>query len=281
MVEEQLTRPRRLLLLASIASSTMPPKVVLTRRIPSNVLDKYVSNGQIELIQWDKDSPADPQWLKSQIKNADAMIVALQDAISEDLLSNSSPSLKVISTFSVGFDHVDLKAMKKRNLRLGYTPFVLDQAVAELTLTLMLNLTRQVPRAARVVREGEWNKNPWSPLAFCGPSLQGKTIGFLGFGNSEVISLSSLASSLIVRSSETPFLSSLFFPLTVAQTLVLLLRAFRPGKVIYTTSSPKPFDLESQDFSTLRKGGYSLSNDVKVENEPDKDDLARNSDVLM
>lgn len=162
----------------------MPPKVVLTRKIPSNVLDKYVSNGQIELIQWDKDSPADPQWLKSQIKNADAMIVALQDAISEDLLSNSSPSLKVISTFSVGFDHVDLKAMKKRNLRLGYTPFVLDQAVAELTLTLMLNLTRQVPRAARVVREGEWHKNPWSPLAFCGPSLQGKTIGFLGFGNS-------------------------------------------------------------------------------------------------
>lgn len=164
---------------------TMVPRVVLTRSIPSQILDRYASKGQIELIRWEKDSPADSSWLSTQIETADAVVCMLQDSISEDLLSKASSSLKVISTMSVGFDHVDLNALRARGIRLGYTPFVLDQAVAELTLTLALNLSRQVPRASRIVRNGEWGQNGWSPLSFCGPSLEGKTIGFLGFGNSK------------------------------------------------------------------------------------------------
>lgn len=163
----------------------MVPKVVLTRNLPSRILSDYSSKGFIELIQWTNDSPADPNWLKEQISKADALVSTLQDSITEDLLSIANPDLKVVSTCSVGFDHVDQQALKKRGIRLGYTPFVLDDAVAELTLTLILNLTRQIPKASRVVREGQWNQNPWSPLSFCGPSLRGKTIGFLGFGNSE------------------------------------------------------------------------------------------------
>ena len=70
-------------------------------------------------------------------------------------------------------------------------PNVLDEAVAELTLSLALMITRQVPEASRVVREGKWPGSPWSPLSFCGPSLKGKTCGFIGFGNSESSALHS------------------------------------------------------------------------------------------
>lgn len=166
--------------------------------------------------------------------------------------------LKAISTMSVGYDHVDLNILKQRGIRLGYTPRVLNEAVADLTTLLLLGATRQVPRATRIVREGQWGNTPWGPLAFCGPSLQGKTIGFLGFGS-------------------------------IAQTTALQLLSFSPAKVIYTASGPRPFDINDQYFADLKQGMWEEQVALKakmgkpktqVENV-DLDRLAKESDVVM
>ncbi len=56
----------------------------------------------------------------------------------------SGPNLKAVATMSVGFDHVDLEECKKRNVPVGYTPNVLTDATAELTVTLLLATARRI-----------------------------------------------------------------------------------------------------------------------------------------
>lgn len=160
---------------------------------------------------------------------------------------------------SVGYDHVDLPTVKQRSIRLAYTPKVLNGAVSDLTLMLILGVTRQVPRATRVVREGQWAQTPWSPLAFSGPSLEGKTIGFLGFGS-------------------------------IAQTTALALQHFGPAKIAYKASSPRAFNINESYFSELKEGGWDEQNALRkkigkgtttVENIDDINELAAQSDVLI
>lgn len=62
------------------------------------------------------------------------------------------PSLKAVATLSVGYDHIDLTAMKKYGLRLGYTPDVLTEAVAETTIGLLISTTRRFFEANRAVK---------------------------------------------------------------------------------------------------------------------------------
>ncbi|KAJ3481119.1 hypothetical protein NLI96_g7873 [Meripilus lineatus] len=100
----------------------------------------------------------------------------------------AGPDLKVISTMSVGYEHVDLDALGTRGIRLGYTPDVLTEAVADVTLMLALMAGRNVKETAALVDRGEWPKYTWSPFSFCGPQISSdwvrptRTAGFIGFG---------------------------------------------------------------------------------------------------
>ena len=85
------------------------------------------------------------------------------------------PNLEVISRCGSGMDNVDLQTAKERGIIVCNTPFGPTLAVAELTLTLALSLLRKVPQMDREVRAGIWSKR-------MGHTLQGKTIGIIGFG---------------------------------------------------------------------------------------------------
>lgn len=81
---------------------------------------------------------------------------------------------------SVGYDHLSLDELKKRRIRVGFTPDVLTEAVAELTVALLLATSRRLIEAVDEARSGGWGT--WKPLWMCGSGLSASTVGILGLG---------------------------------------------------------------------------------------------------
>jgi glyoxylate reductase len=124
--------------------------------------------------------PMPKKILVEKIKNADGLICFPYDVI-DDAVIASAKKLKVISTFSVGYDHIDLDSAKKRNIRIGYTPDVLTNATADLTIGLMIDLMRRITEGDRLIRKGGWHQI-FGAYDYVGVDLEGKTIGILGMG---------------------------------------------------------------------------------------------------
>lgn len=89
------------------------------------------------------------------------------------------PNLEIISSFGVGYDAIDVDDCKARGIRVTNTPDVLNDAVAETTMALMLALCRKIPQADQYVREGKWHTQGNYPLT---GELTGRTLGILGLG---------------------------------------------------------------------------------------------------
>ncbi|XP_076634976.1 glyoxylate reductase/hydroxypyruvate reductase [Colletes latitarsis] len=155
------------------------PKVLITRPdIPKAGLN--LLQEQCDIILWDKPEPIPRSVLLSKIQNVDGVYCLLTDKIDDEILNAAGPQLKVVSTMSVGYDHLDLKALKKRNISVGYTPGILTDATAELTVALLLATSRRLLESNRAIYKGEWKA--WAPTWMCGPGLSGSTIGVVGLG---------------------------------------------------------------------------------------------------
>jgi len=155
------------------------PKVYVTRIIPEpglEILKKYVDIELHESKEW----PPSREEVLEKIKDKDGLLCLLTDKIDAEVM-DAAPNLKVISTYSVGYDHIDIEAATKRGIYVTHTPGVLTDAVAEFTVGLLLAVTRRVLEADRTIRANEWNK-PWNPFFLTGPELKGKTLGIIGFG---------------------------------------------------------------------------------------------------
>ncbi|VDO95144.1 unnamed protein product [Soboliphyme baturini] len=85
---------------------------------------------------------------------------------------------------SVGFDHIDIAACRERGIKLSYTPDVLTEATAELTIALLLATSRRLFEAQRTVIEGNWKE--WEPLWMCGQCVQNSVVGIVGLGRIDV-----------------------------------------------------------------------------------------------
>lgn len=108
------------------------------------------------------------------LRGHDAAIVGLE-VIDERVLA-ALPELGVISKYGVGLDGLDLDAMARHGVRLGWTPGVNRRAVAELTLMFAIALLRRVPESSRALVEGRWHK-------VAGRELGGRTVGIVGCGH--------------------------------------------------------------------------------------------------
>lgn len=123
-------------------------------------------------------------------------------------LIGSLPNLEMISNFGVGYDGVDTAAAKRRNIRVTNTPDVLNDAMAEMAIGLMVALARKIPQADRYVREGKWPAGNF-PLQ---GELTGRTVGIAGLGRiGREIALRCLAMKMRVvyfgrrRQANTPY----------------------------------------------------------------------------
>jgi len=106
-------------------------------------------------------------------------VTLLSDKIDAEVFE-SLPKLKVIANYAVGYNNIDIDEARKRGIRVTNTPEVLTDATADLTLSLMLAVSRRIVEADRFVREHRFVG--WKPDLFTGPSLSGKTLGIIGLG---------------------------------------------------------------------------------------------------
>lgn len=153
-------------------------RVFLTRTLHEFALKELKKKYEIE-VHTGK-IPIPKNILKSKIKNIDGLICFPYDKIDSELIDLCS-NLKVISTYSVGFDHIDIDYAKKKKIRVGYTPKVLTDATADLAFGLILDLVRRISEGDRLIRNGKW-KQIFGAYDYVGMDLQGKTLGILGLG---------------------------------------------------------------------------------------------------
>jgi len=165
----------------------MRQKVVVCRDLGPDVMPSLRERTDLELVVWPEDRTCDRTWLLENISGAVGVIVMLSEKIDSEFLA-AADSLRVISTMSVGYEHVDLPAITERGIKLGYTPDILTDAVADLSVMLALIAGRNALQTISLVKDGKWPEFPWSPFGFCGPQLSinsaspTRKIGFLGFG---------------------------------------------------------------------------------------------------
>lgn len=129
---------------------------------------------------WHSNEPVPREELLKKVQGKDAIFCALTDIIDVELLEHAGPNLKVIATVSVGYDHIDVAECKKRGIKIGYTPDVLTDATAELTIGLLLSTSRRLIEANKEVYNGGWST--WSPFWMCGNGLKNSVVGIFGFG---------------------------------------------------------------------------------------------------
>lgn len=128
---------------------------------------------------WDGGGPAPREVMLQQVVDCVGLLSMLVDTIDTELL-DTAPRLRVISQMSVGLDNVDLEACEVRGIRVGHTPDVLTETVADTAFALMAAVVRRIPKGAAIVRENRWGI--WDPWANLGDDLHGSTLGILGMG---------------------------------------------------------------------------------------------------
>jgi glyoxylate reductase len=166
--------------------ATSTPRVFVTRTLPGDALVRLASEVALEV--WPGPAAPPREALFEAARRADGLLCLLTDRIDAALL-DAAPRLRVISSCSVGLDHVDLAAASARGIPVGHTPGVLTDTTAELTIALLLAAARRVVEADRFVREGRWGE--WAPDLLLGRDLSGSTLGVIGLGaiGSKVASL--------------------------------------------------------------------------------------------
>jgi lactate dehydrogenase-like 2-hydroxyacid dehydrogenase len=110
----------------------------------------------------------------------DGLLCLLTDQIDAGIMEAAGPGLKVISSFSVGIDNVDVAAASERGIPVGNTPGVLTDATADMAFALLLAAGRRIVEGAEGVRAGRWKT--WGPAFMLGADLAGATLGIVGFG---------------------------------------------------------------------------------------------------
>ncbi|GFN81602.1 glyoxylate reductase/hydroxypyruvate reductase [Plakobranchus ocellatus] len=127
-------------------SGANAPKVFISRRIPEKARALIAS--QCDTVLWDKDDPPQRNEYLQRVNGINGLFCLLTDKIDSELLDAAGPSLKVVSTMSVGHDHIDSKECAKRNVVVGYTPGILTKATSELTVALLLATSRRLKEEA-------------------------------------------------------------------------------------------------------------------------------------
>src|SRR6201996_8958913 len=111
---------------------------------------------------------------------ADAILITPFDRLDADFFRRVSPSIKAISTYSVGVDHIDMHAAAERNIAIGYTPAEVTDATADIAMLLLLGASRRAFEAQELVRSGEWTIP--RAQALLGWQVTGKNLGIFGMG---------------------------------------------------------------------------------------------------
>ena len=131
---------------------------------------------------WAGSEPPQPEDLRERCRACEGLLCLLTDRI-DDVFLEACPSLRVLSSLSVGVDHIDLAAAASRGVVVGHTPGVLTETTADLAFGLMLAAARRLAEADGFVRSGAWTPSTrWEPDMFLGRDVHGAVLGIVGLG---------------------------------------------------------------------------------------------------
>ena len=157
---------------------TRKPTVLVTRKLPKAVETRLAQNYTPRFNEADK--LYTPEELLIKATGSDALLITPRDQLTADVIEKLPDSIRAIATFSVGYDHIDLEATRKRGILVTNTPDVLTEATADLTLLLLLGAARRASEGEKMMREGTWEGI--RPTELLGVQLSGKQLGILGMG---------------------------------------------------------------------------------------------------
>jgi glyoxylate reductase len=153
-------------------------KVYVTRKIPEPGLSMLSKECKVTLNK--KSSVPSRAEIIKNIAGKDALLCMLSDRIDAEVM-DAAPDLKVISSYSTGFEHINVKEATARGIYVTYTADILAEATADLTFALVLACARGIVNADRYVRENKW-KVGWAPDLMLGYNVHGATLGIVGLG---------------------------------------------------------------------------------------------------
>jgi lactate dehydrogenase-like 2-hydroxyacid dehydrogenase len=154
------------------------PILVVASEFPKDVEDRIDRN--YEARRNATPLPFTREQFLAAAEGADAMFITPGDRLDSFFFEKVSPTLKVIATYSVGFEHIDLPGAAKRKIAIAYTPGVNHEATADIAMLLLLGASRRAYEAQRLVRTHAWR--PLSPSMLLGWQLGGKVLGIFGMG---------------------------------------------------------------------------------------------------
>jgi glyoxylate reductase len=154
------------------------PKVIVTRKLPDPVETRMRELFDAELNLDDR--PMTREALGNALSRADVLAPTITDQIDADLLASAGDQLKLIANFGAGFEHIDVAAANARGITVTNTPGVLTDDTADLTMALMMAVSRRIVEGAQVTQAGEFKG--WNPTWMMGRRITGKRLGIIGMG---------------------------------------------------------------------------------------------------
>ncbi|ABK76950.1 2 lactate dehydrogenase [Cenarchaeum symbiosum A] len=160
------------------SDSYVRKRILLTRRLQDFAQARLGRRYDLEVYSGRVPMPR--RALIRAISGAHALVCFPYDVIDAGVM-DAAPDLETIATYSVGYDHIDVAHARGRGITVGYTPDVLTDATADLTMALMLDLLRRVTEGDRIIRAGRW-RQIYGADDYLGTDVGGKTLGILGMG---------------------------------------------------------------------------------------------------
>ena len=154
------------------------PFVIVTRKLPDPIETRMMELFNCRLNLDDK--PLGKPELRAAVAQADALVPTVTDRIDAEVLAAAGAALKLIASFGTGIDHVDLASAQQYGIFVTNTPGVLTEDTADMTMALILAVSRRLAEGERLIRSGGWTG--WGPTSMLGHRIWGKRLGILGMG---------------------------------------------------------------------------------------------------
>jgi lactate dehydrogenase-like 2-hydroxyacid dehydrogenase len=154
------------------------PKLLVTRKLPDAVLERAGRDFDARLNA--DDVPHGPEQLVALGAGMDAILAAPGDPLTAQVIDGLDNSVRIIATFSVGYEHIDADAAKARGIAVTNTPGVLTESTAEIAMLLLLGAARRGSEGDALVRAKGWRG--WTPTQLLGVQVSGKRLGIVGMG---------------------------------------------------------------------------------------------------
>ncbi len=152
--------------------------VVVTRRLPEAVETRMTELFDVELREDDR--PLSREELAAAMRRADVLVPSITDTIDQAMLAQAGDKLKLIANYGAGVDHIDVQTARQRGILVSNTPGAVTEDTADMTLALILAVTRRIPEGLAIMQAGAWTG--WAPTALLGGRVGGRRLGILGMG---------------------------------------------------------------------------------------------------